>query len=113
MAFIFTDFSLHFIGQHYNVTSQNHSANPTAMAAAAAAAAGGHPGAAAAFFGQYPTAAALFDPARTSHLDWHLHAASFHSAQGMRVFSRVELCGVFVFQINVEKLFKLQERYFS
>lgn len=50
--------------------------NPTAMAAAAAAAGGP---AAAAFFGQYP---GLFDPSRTSHLDWHLHAASFHSAQG-------------------------------
>ena len=63
-----------FHGHHQH--GLHHSSSAAAMAAAAAAVTSPTN----TFLGQYP---ALFDPTRTSHLDWHLHAASFHNAQGM------------------------------
>ena len=64
-----------FHGHHQH--GLHHSSSAAAMAAAAAAVTSPTN----TFLGQYP---ALFDPTRTSHLDWHLHAASFHNAQGMK-----------------------------
>ena len=56
----------------FHAGSGLHSGSQAAMAAAVSSPT-------TTFLGQYP---ALFDPTRTSHLDWHLHAASFHNAQG-------------------------------
>ena len=67
-----------FHGHHQH--GLHHSSSAAAMAAAAAAVTSPTN----TFLGQYP---ALFDPTRTSHLDWHLHAASFHNAQGMKFIS--------------------------
>ena len=58
----------------FHVGSGFHSGSASAAMAAAAAS---NP--TTTFLDQYP---GLFDPNRTSHLDWHLHAVNFHNAQG-------------------------------
>ena len=63
----------------------NHNSTAMAAAAAAASAAAATGSSAAAFFGQYPAAALFTDPARSSHLDWHLHSASLQNAHGKNI----------------------------
>ena len=70
----------------FHVGSGFHSGSASAAMAAAAAS---NP--TTTFLGQYP---GLFDPNRTSHLDWHLHAVNFHNAQGKGYNSFIEEKGL-------------------